>query len=69
MSNSKFYAFYTWVYGMEYRREEFDDEKDVLAFVKRANDPTDGVRGLTVIYGQKLEFEPCKVVESYRIKE
>ena len=65
----KYFAFSTWAYGNEPRREEFDKLDDVLALVKKAADEDAGYLNLVVIEGRKLEFEPCKIVESYRVKE
>ncbi len=64
----KYYAFYIFAYGYEHRIEVFDELDEVLAFVKKASDDT-VYRDLVVIHGDRLEFEPCKGVESYRIKE
>lgn len=64
----KYFVFYTYAYGSESRREEFDKLDEVLALVKNAADEDTGYRNLVVIVGRKLEFEPCKVVESYRVK-
>lgn len=66
----KYYASYRYAYGNEHRLEEFDRLDDILALVKRASDDEyAGYRDLVVIWGEKLEFEPCKIVESYRIKK
>ena len=57
---------------MHRRHEAFDDLPKVLELVKEDTLPEgDGykVRGLKVIYGEQLEFEPATVVETYRVKE
>jgi hypothetical protein len=64
-----YHAFYVWAYGNERKYECFADEASMLAMVKRANDPDDGVRDLKIVSGELLEFEPCQIVESWRIKE
>lgn len=46
----------------------YDDEK-LLAFVKKATDDPYYFTGLTVVYGDIVEFEPATYIESFRIKE
>jgi hypothetical protein len=63
-----YHCFYTKSVGYEHKYEAFDREADVVALVKRADNPYD-ICGLRVVYGELLEFEPATVVETYRIKE
>ena len=65
----RFYVFYTWAYGMVQKREEFDRIDDVLNIVSKAADPESGYLGLTVIAGEKLEFEPYTQITAWRVKE
>jgi hypothetical protein len=65
----KFFASYEWAYGREHRLEEFANANDVLALVKKAHEEDSVYRQFVVIYGEKLEFEPCEIVQSFRIKE
>jgi len=69
MASSKYFASYRNAYGNSHELKEFDKLDDVLALVKRADDEFQGIRQLVVIYGEQLEFEPCEIVKSYRIKE
>jgi len=65
----KFHAF--WMNGIgnipEYA--SFDDEKPVLDLVKKAKEEDSSIYGLRVIYGEYLEFEPVKIVDSWKIKQ
>jgi hypothetical protein len=64
-----FHVFYTEAVGLRPVHKEFMDERELLAFVTTANDPDfSNVQNLRVVYGELLEFEPAKVIESYRIK-
>jgi hypothetical protein len=63
-----YHAFYVGMErGLEHR--SFDGETALLAFVKKALDDSYYHRGLTVVYGELIEFEPATFVESYRIKD
>ena len=65
----KFHAFYITAVGHEPQYMVLDKVDEVLALVKKANDPDySNIRNLRVIWGQLLEFEPATVVETYRIK-
>lgn len=68
MSEKKFHAFYTWAYGNEPRHEVFDDEAALLKFVHDAKSNPVGFRGLSVVYGEELSFEPATVIQTYRIR-
>ena len=73
---TRYYAFYTWPYDWEPRRETFDTAEEVEAFYKKAMDNTsasdDGVsdyRNLIIIRGDEIKLAPAKIVEAWRIVE
>jgi hypothetical protein len=63
----RYFAF--WGYGSSASRKEFDRLADVLDLVKKAAENEYGYRDLVIIEGRKLEFEPAKVVEVWRVKD
>jgi hypothetical protein len=70
----RYHCFYVEPVGHVRKYIAHDQIDPVLALVKeneRGKDPADysNVRDLRVILGQEVEFEPAKVVETYRIKQ
>lgn len=70
MASNKFHAFWVNPYHMTRETAEFEADalESVLALVKKNATEDDNVRGLVVIWGERLEFEPATVVQTYRIK-
>lgn len=66
--DDKFYVFYTWAYGYEHRRKVFHTEEELLEFIKKTKEDDSPYRRLIVIRGREVDFEPVKVVETWRIK-
>ena len=64
---NEFHAFYKKAYGNDSVYLATEDETKIIELVKASHDGGN-VRDLRVVYGQLLEFEPAKVVETYRIK-
>jgi len=74
MSDKRYHCFYIEPVGYDTKYVAHDKIEPVLALVKedeRGKDPADysNVRGLKVVFGHLLEFEPATVVETYRVKE
>lgn len=68
----RFFAFYYVPVGAKYEMKEFVSEEEVLALVQKANAPDHEYRSishLTVVYGERLEFEPYEKVTAWRVKE
>lgn len=67
----KFYVIYIrGVGGGGYRMDEFQDEESLLSFIKKVKEEGEELyRDVVVIYGSEVEFEPAKIVESWRIKK
>jgi hypothetical protein len=67
---TKYFIFYRQAFGNGHVHLETSKLEDVLALVKKAENPDEsGFREFVVIEGHKLEFEPHTVVETYRVKE
>lgn len=71
MAEKKFHVFYTWAYGIEHKREVFEEHQlpAVLELVKKAAEPNSSYYNFAVVFGELLEFEPHEKVLAYRIKE
>lgn len=69
MNRNRYHVFYIWAYGMQKEAKVFDNLSDVLALVKEANQPESPYIDFTVIYGERLDFEPYQEITSWRIKE
>ncbi len=66
----RFHCFYTDPAFREPKHVSHDQLQPVLDLVKEnAKEHSGNVRGLKVIWGEELEFEPCEVVQTYRVKE
>ena len=66
---TRYYAFYSWAYGSESRREVFDSVEDVEAFYCKAMTPGSDYKDVIVICGDVCEFDPVKVVERWRLRD
>ena len=64
----RYHAFWENPYGHERQYKAFDDEAGVLELVAASEVEDSDVRGLSVIWGELLEFEPYERVKSYRVK-
>jgi hypothetical protein len=64
-----YHVFYVWAYGNHPRYESFHDKIKLLEFVSKAKLEDSGYRDLYVIQGTLLEFEPCEVVKTWKVKE
>lgn len=74
MPVNKFYAFYTWAYNSQPKREDFATVDEVERFYKKVMDiagreGTNPYLGLSIVYGELCQFEPIEVVQVWRLKE
>ena len=66
MSEKKWFAFYTYAYGLTPKCEEFDTYEELVEFAKKACAKESPYWSLRVVYGEEYVLEPATYVESYR---
>lgn len=66
--SARYHAFWVNPYGSKRERLSTHDLDKILQLRLRQDSEGSDVRDLVVIYGDVLEFEPVRIVDSYRIK-
>jgi len=72
MDNRMYHASYVQAVGMQMKTVSTHDFEVIHDLVKQSKPDEDGycnIYSLTVIWGEKLEFEPLKIVERWGIKK
>lgn len=59
----------TYLYSREPRYLTTYDDNAIVALRKSADGEYPSITNLVVVYGVLIEFEPAKVVETYKIKD
>lgn len=67
MADQKYHAFWINSYGNQMESKVSYDTAEIIAL--RLMVDRGDIGSLQVVYGVAIEFEPAKVVESYKIKE
>lgn len=69
---NQYHCFWVNPFGMDRQYKVFGDLEPVLDLVKENEKDADDfsrVRNLVVIYGERLDFEPAVVVQTFKVKE
>lgn len=67
-----YHCFWTNPYGMQPMYREIHDTAEMLELVRKSRlreDECSEVRSLTVVWGERLDFEPVEVVTGWRVKD